>query len=65
MKTITEKETKKKCVTFWIDEKLLNQFNSRYFVKSQFMRNCIKKALNDEQFFTEMIQGGKNEKEVL
>lgn len=64
MKTITEKK-KKKCVTFWIDKDLLEQFNSRYFIKSQFMRECIKKALNDEQFFIDMIQGGKNEKELL
>ena len=62
MKTITE-EKKKKCVTFWIDKDLLEQFNSRYFVKSQFMRECIKKALNDEQFFKDIITGGKNEKD--
>lgn len=63
MKTTTEK--KKKCVTFWIDKDILEQFNSKYFVKSQFMRECLKKALKDEQFFKDIITGGENEKEVL
>lgn len=61
----TKEKKKKKCVTFWIEKDILEMFNNKYFVKSQFMRNCIKKALKDEQFFNEMITGGKNEKEVL
>lgn len=55
----TKEKKKKKCVTFWIENDILEMFNNRYFVKSQFMRNCIKKALKDEKFFNEMITGGK------
>lgn len=54
-----QKKEKKKCVTFWIEKDILEMFNNKYFVKSQFMRNCIKKALKDEKFFNEMITGGK------
>ena len=53
-----KKKEKKKCVTFWIEKDILEMFNNKYFVKSQFMRNCIKKALKDEKFFNEMITRG-------
>jgi len=61
---------KKKCCTFWIDKDLLNQFDEQFHNKSLFIRECIKKAIKDENFYMEITRKNKgvnngNKKEVL
>ena len=57
---------KKKCVTFWVDENIIKTFDSIYHEKSIFMRECMKRATQDKEFyFKVMCEGKKHEKEVL
>lgn len=55
----------KKLVTFQADRKEVEQFNSLYFSRSLFLRNCLKKAIKDSDFFYKIMNeknnGGVNE----
>lgn len=55
----------KKCVTFWIEKKVIKDFDSIYNQKSYFIRECIKKAIKDKNFYNNIVVGGKNEKTLL
>lgn len=55
----------KKCVTFWIEKEVIKDFDSVYNQKSYFIRECIKKAINDKNFYNNIVVGGKNEKTLL
>lgn len=48
----------KKCVTFWIDKKELELFNLMYNQKSYFLRECIKKAIQNDDFYKNIVFKG-------
>lgn len=48
------KEKNKTCVTFWIDKETLKQFDKKYHAKSLFIRECIKKAIKDNNFYIDV-----------
>lgn len=56
----------KKCVTFWIDEDLIKEFDKHYKLKSLFMRECVKQAIKNRDFYIQMTMGeNENGKEKI
>lgn len=56
------KEKKTKCVTFWIEKDLIESFDKNYHAKSFFIRECIKKAINDREFYINMTCSNNEKK---
>lgn len=56
---------KDKCVTFWIEKELIQEFDEKYHAKSFFIRECIKKAVEDLDFYIDITTGAKNGKEKI
>ncbi len=57
----------KKCVSFWIEKELINAFDEKYHAKSFFIKECIKRAVEDLDFYIEITTGKKQDgkKEIL
>ena len=53
-----QKHKEKKCVTFWIDKEIINNFDNVYNQKSFFIRECIKQALQDKDFYNNIVYKG-------
>lgn len=49
------KEKKEKCVTFWVEKEVISTFDNLYHEKSHFMRECIKRAIEDRNFYFDII----------
>lgn len=49
----------KKCVSFWIDEEILNRFDDLYHARGFFIRECIIKAIEDTDFYIDVTCGVK------
>lgn len=58
---------KKKCITVWIEEDIINEYDKHFHLKSFFIRECIKQAIKDKNFYIKITMGAENgnKKEIL